>query len=88
MGSQSGSRGTTHGYGTYLGGEYDVPIFSKFLQLAWSVYHRAPHELTMGFEGLSCGVIGFPVAHGVFWLLSRDLLFLVIQLLVPMSLVG
>ena len=33
----------------------------------------------MGFEGLSCGVIGFSIAHGVFWLHLRDLLFIAIQ---------
>lgn len=54
----------------------NVPIFSRFLWLAWSVHH---HELTVGFEDLSCGVIGFPAAYGVFWLCLRDLLFAVSQ---------
>lgn len=55
------------------------PIFSKFLQLACLVHHCNPRELILRFEGLSCGVIGFSVAYGVFWLHLRDLLFIVSQ---------
>lgn len=57
----------------------NAPIFSRFLQLAKSVHHRDPCELTVGFEGLSCVVIGFSAAYGVFWLYLRDLLFIVSQ---------
>ena len=57
----------------------NVPIFSKFLQLARSVHHRNPHELTIRFQGLSCVVIGFPAAYGMFWLRLRDLIFILSQ---------
>lgn len=46
----------------------------RVLQLAWLVHHRDPWEMTVGFEGLSCGVIGFSTSYGVFWLHLRDLL--------------
>ena len=57
----------------------NVPIFSKFLQLARSIHHRVPHELRVGFEGLNYVVIGLPATYGVFWLHLRDLLFIVAQ---------
>ena len=65
---------------TILGREdSNVPIFSRFLQMARLVHHCDPRELTVGFEGLNCVVIGSPTAYGVFWLRLRDSLFIVSQ---------